>query len=66
MNKRNLSVIKKISLKQFKDNRGSLTRVFCFRELNKLDIKFNIKQINQVNIKKKRNSQRYAFSNKTF
>lgn len=48
-----LSVIKKISLKKFEDNRGSLARVFCLRELNKLNIKFNIKQINQVNVKKK-------------
>ena len=66
MNKKKLSIIKKISLKQFKDNRGSLTRVFCFRELNKLDIKFNIKQINQVNIKKKGTIKGMHFQIKPF
>lgn len=44
---------KKISLKKFKDNRGSLTRLFCIKELDKLNINFNIKQINHVNVKKK-------------
>ena len=66
MNKKKLSVVKKISLKQFKDNRGSLTRVFCFKELNKLDIKFNIKQINQVNIKKKGTVKGMHFQIKPF
>ena len=53
MKKKKFANIKKISLKKFQDSRGSLTRLFCFRELNKSKIKFNIKQINYVKVKKK-------------
>ncbi len=66
MNKKKIPDIKKLSLKKFKDNRGSLTRVFCFRELNKLNIKFNIKQINHVNVKKKGTIKGMHFQTKPF
>jgi len=42
-----------IRLTNFKDFRGKLSRVFCTESLKKKNLSFNIKQINNVLVKKK-------------
>ena len=49
----NLLGTKKIKKKKYQDKRGYLSRVFCYEELKKNKINFNIKQINITLTKKK-------------